>query len=100
MAGSLLSMQAIPQEQSRPAPQASQRAQEGGSSTWGPSLSLTGRHSTCKPMYRTVGEYGLPWCECTVPKPGWLHQEHPEPWRQVSKALLIGPPDSAPPWQG
>ena len=44
-------------------------------------------------MYHTVYDYGPPWCECTMPQPSWLAEEHPDPWRRVEKALVLGPPE-------
>ena len=64
-------------------------------SLWTRSRALLARQDRgpCRPVYRTVYEYGPPWCECTLPEPGWLRREHPGPWRSVSRALVIGPPE-------
>ena len=68
-------------------------------SIWRSGLKRLGRviRGPCRPLYRTAHEYGPPWCRCTLPEPAWLRQEQPEPWHTVSKALILGGPESETP---
>ena len=68
-------------------------------SSWRSGLKRLGRviRGPCRPLYRTAHEYGPPWCRCTLPEPGWLREEHAEPWHTVDKALILGGPESETP---
>lgn len=48
-------------------------------------------NSSCEPQFAPIDkDSGRPWCVCELPEPAWLGKQYPKPWRNVTRALVMG----------